>query len=106
MIKFIGFIYIFSWLFFGWGILELLVEIESWDKSGHWVTETIYGSFMKAGEPLSLFYIPNHLGFQNLLNEILFSSFPIFCFITFLVIQLIAFAMSRIYARFRIIHKN
>lgn len=94
IMSFAGLIYLFSWGFLGFSILELLIEIESWDKSGHWVTETIYSSFMHAGKPLSLFSMPNHPGIQNLLNGILFSSFPIFCFIMFILFQLIAFLIA------------
>lgn len=91
---FAGSIFLLTWLFLGLSILGVLCEIESWDKTGHWVTLTIYKIFAETGEPLSLFSIPNHLGIQNLLNKILFSSFPMSCFIAFLVLGTATFIMA------------
>lgn len=84
-------IYLLSWLFLGLSALGVLCEIESWDETGHWVTLSAYKMFAETGEPLSLFSIPNHLGIQSLLNKILFSSFPLSCFIAFVVLRAATF---------------
>lgn len=87
-------IYLLSWLFLGLSVLGVLGEIESWDETGHWVTLTVYKMFAETGEPLSLFSIPNHLGIQNLLNNVLFSSFPMSCFIAFVVLRAATFIIA------------
>lgn len=91
---FAGLIYLFSWLFFGFSVLGLLCEIGLWDKTGHWITLTVYKIFANAWEPSVLFSMPYHLGTQNLLNGILFSSAPLSCFIAFGVLRITAFIIA------------
>ena len=94
MMFFAGSIYLLSWLFLGLSALGVLCEIESWDETGHWITLTTYKIFAETGEPLSLFSIPNHLGIQSSLNNILFSSFPMSCFIALVVLRVTAFTIA------------
>lgn len=77
---------IFAGLSFLLFVIGLGNEFIYWEETGRWVTLTIHDGFNGAdGKPLSLFSIPGHLGIQNILNKILFSSYPL----TFLILSVV-----------------
>ncbi len=95
---FISMIYILLITLIGWAfflpalyflllsVFGLLLEIVKWDKTGYWTTYTFHMIFLELGRPIQLFVMPEHLGIQNLINNILNSSSVKISFITSLIL--------------------
>jgi hypothetical protein len=67
-------------------IIGLGNEFIDWEKTGRWVTLTIHDGFNGTdGKPIPLFSMPGHLGIQNILNKMLYSSYPL----TFLILSIV-----------------
>jgi hypothetical protein len=76
-------------------IIGLGNEFIDWEETGRWVTLTIHDGFNGTdGKPISLFSIPGHLGIQNILNKMLYSSYPLTFFILSIVLGYISLALD------------
>ncbi len=76
-------------------VIGLGNEFIDWEKTGRWVTLTIHDGFNGTdGKPISLFSIPGHLGIQNILNKMLYSSYPLTFFILSIVLGYIALVLD------------